>query len=88
MKRYDKNTDYFKIWLDDKKALLNTMIKNMISDLEAGCDYFGENIKKQREAIRIYKHQIDTQLMIMTEFSDEKINKWCYMDLIRKGVIE
>lgn len=89
MNSYDKNTDYFKIWLDYKKSTLDTMVKNLVYDLEAGYDYFAENIKKQRMEIEVYKHQLDAQLEIMAEFSyDRKINKWCHMDLIKRGVIE
>lgn len=89
MNSYNKNTDYFKIWLDYEKSILDTMVENMVFNLEAGYDYFGTSIEKQKAEIENYKHQVDDQLEIMAKFShDPKINKWCYMDLIRRGAIE
>lgn len=40
--------DWFQIWMDDKESIISTMVKNMSADLNAGYNYFGECIKRQR----------------------------------------
>ena len=79
--------DWFEIWLDDKQSMLATMVKNMAADLEAGYDYFGSCITRQREMIAAYKAEFDAQLMAFSDMTEEKRNRWCYYDMLRRGVI-
>lgn len=79
---------WFKIWYDDKVSILETMIRNMTADLQCGYDYFGKSITTQRDAIEEYKAQFDDELMSFAEKTDEQRNRWCYYDMLRRGVIE
>lgn len=80
--------DWFEMWHLDKEVILNTMVRNMTADLECGYDYFGKSITEQREAIEVYKEKFDAELMSFAEKTDEQRNKWCYYDMLRRGVIE
>ena len=80
--------DWFEMWHLDKEVILNTMVRNMTADLECGYDYFGKSITEQREAIETYKAKFDDELMSFAEKTDEQRNKWCYYDMLRRGVIE
>ena len=80
--------DWFEMWHLDKEVILNTMVRNMTADLQCGYDYFGKSITAQREAIETYKAQFDAEVMSFAEKTDEQRNKWCYYDMLRRGVIE
>ena len=80
--------DWFEMWHLDKEVILNTMVRNMTVDLECGYDYFGKSITEQREAIEVYKEKFDAEVMSFAEKTDEQRNKWCYYDMLRRGVIE
>lgn len=80
--------DWFEMWHLDKEVILNTMVRNMTADLECGYDYFGKSITEQREAIGAYKEKFDAELMSFAEKTDEQRNRWCYYDMLRRGVIE
>ena len=79
--------NWFEIWVDDKENIVDTMVRNMRADLDAGYNYFGDCIRKQREAIDAYKKAFDDQLMAFTDMDDAKRNRWCYYDLLRRGAI-
>lgn len=80
--------DWFEMWHLDKEVILNTMVRNMTADLECGYDYFGKSITEQREAIEVYKEKFDAEVMSFAEKTDDQRNKWCYYDMLRRGVIE
>ena len=80
--------DWFEMWHLDKEVILNTMVRNMTADLQCGYDYFGKSITAQREAIEAYKAKFDAEVMSFAEKTDEQRNKWCYYDMLRRGVIE
>lgn len=80
--------DWFEMWHLDKEVILNTMVRNMTADLECGYDYFGKSITEQREAIEAYKEKFDAEVMGFAEKTDEQRNRWCYYDMLRRGVIE
>ena len=79
--------NWFELWVDDKENIADTMVRNMRADLDAGYNYFGDCIRKQREAIDAYKKAFDDQLMAFTDMDDAKRNRWCYYDLLRRGAI-
>ena len=49
MSRVSDRNDWFELWFEDKQCMINIMICNMQADLDAGYDYFGNSIRKQRE---------------------------------------
>ena len=80
--------EWFEMWLDDKKSILNTMIKNLQSDLDNGYDYFGMSATKQREDIDAYKKVTDDTLEMFKTMEEKDIDKWCYFDMVKRGAIE
>lgn len=84
---YRDTTDYFEMWQEDYESMLDTMIRNMADDIKAGYDYFGKSITGQREDIEAYKAKHDEALMNLANMDEAKANRWCKMDLIRRGAI-
>lgn len=80
--------DWFEMWHADKRSMLDTMVKNMQADLNAGYDYFGQSIQNQRMAIDTYKRLFDQQLDMFTDMDEKQVNRWCYYDMVKRGVIE
>ena len=79
--------DYFDMWFTDKQEVLSTMVKNMQADLDTGYNYFGNSIAKQRETIDRYKKDFDVQMERFYSMDIDKVGKWCYYDMKRRGVI-
>ncbi len=87
MRVTDRN-DWFDLWFADKQSMVDTMIKNMTSDLAAGYDYFGTSITNQREMIDRYKAQFDAEMDSFKTMDEKQVNRWCYYDMKKRGVIE
>ena len=81
------HTTWFDLWVDDKRSILETMISNMAADLDAGYDYFGDSISKQRREIDEYKALFDAELKELRYLDEKQADRWCYVDLRRRGVI-
>ena len=79
--------DWFEIWVADKKNILETMARNMASDLEAGYDYYGKSIQTQIKEMDEYKAKFDADLDKVAEMDDNKVQKWCYIQLLKAGAI-
>lgn len=83
------NTTWFEMWKSDKISMIETMLKNVHADLECGYNYFGNCIQNQLKTIRDYQNKFNATLDKFTEFNDDsKIERYCYHDLIKRGVIE
>lgn len=80
--------DWFKMWYDDKKSILETMNRNMYDDIDNGYDINGQNIKHQQKQINEYSIDINRNLSRFQSMTDKQIDQWCKIDLIRRGVIE
>lgn len=78
---------WFNIWLDDKKSVLDTMVKNLMADLDAGYDYFSYSVSQQRRLIDSYKEDFDRELRNLSDMDCSKAERWCYVDLRRRGTI-
>ena len=85
--RITEGTNWFEIWFQDKNSMLDTMLSNMISDLNNGYDWFGKSITDQRNTIENYKKKFDEQMDKFKEMEDKAVNRWCYYDLKKRGVI-
>ena len=79
---------WFNMWFDDAKAVIETMIRNMMADIEVGYDPAGICIRNQQECIAERQMAFDHQMDLFKEMDDVKINRWCYLDLKKRGVIE
>lgn len=82
------NETWFDMWYSDKQNMLDTMVRNMQDDLDCGYDYFGKSITSQREMIDEYKKNFDVQMDKFKEMEDTAVNRWCYYDMKKRGVIE
>ena len=80
--------DYFKLWYEDKRSILETMNRNMYADIDVGYDINGDNIKSQLKAIDDYSIDINRHLSQFSTMTDKEVQRWCKYDMIRRGVIE
>lgn len=84
----DRKGEWFEIWFDDKKSILDTMTRNMVSDLAAGYDYFGASITRQQVEINFYKVNFDYEVEMLKNMKEKDADRWCYMDLKKRGAID
>lgn len=86
--QYMGYASWFEAWYTDKKVLIQTMIENMKADIAAGYNPNGECVGKQSAAIDAANTELNNQLDVFTEFNDDtKIDRWCYHDMLKRGVI-
>lgn len=86
----DPEKDYYTIWLDDAQSNVITMTRNLMDDLTTG-GYLasGAVIAHQIETLHRYiesKRFFDQMLLRWDDA--ERIQQWCYNDLIVRGAIE
>lgn len=81
----DRN--YITMWIEDKKSILETMIRNMNADLAAGYDPNGNSITQQKRDIKLYEFDMNTQINDFSKMDESKANRWCYYDLVNRGAI-
>lgn len=80
--------NWFEIWFEDMKSIIETMRRNMVADLEAGYNPNGFYIRKQRVEIEQKQMNFDRQMEIFKNMDDSKVKRWCYYDLKKRGVID
>lgn len=89
---YNKTENYYAMWKADKENIICTMYRNLTADLEAGYDPVGDTITKEQAEIEAYKASYKAQDYILCDMAlndgHEAVNRWCYKDMIRRGVIE
>ena len=85
--RVTDSDNWFEIWFADKEAMVSTMVSNMAADLDAGYDYFGNTIKSERAAIEAYKAQFDAEVDAFKAMDETQVNRWCFYDMKKRGVI-
>lgn len=83
---------YFEMWFADKQSMIDTMRRNMVSDLECGYDPNGKSITRQREElekfIREFKEDMEMLKSLTLTHTERKIENWCRLDMLKRGVIE
>lgn len=87
MARITDRNDWFDVWFEDRESILNTMVRNMASDLNAGYDYFGQSITQQKQEIAEYKAQTDKTLDMFKDMDEKAVNRWCFYELKKHGAI-
>ena len=87
MARITDRNDWFDVWFEDRESILNTMVRNMTSDLNAGYDYFGQSITRQKQEIAEYKAQTDETLDMFKDMDEKAVNRWCFYELKKHGAI-
>lgn len=80
--------NWFDIWFDDKKSMIDTMARNMAADLAAGYNYYGNSIQKQIAVIDAYKLQFDREMDAFKTMDEKQVNRWCFYDMKKRGAIE
>ena len=80
--------EWFEMWKDDKLSMIDTMVKNMASDLACGYNFFGHNIRVQTEAINTYKKEYESCLDMFANMDEKAVDRWCYYDMLKRGVID
>lgn len=88
LKKQNGDAKWFEMWYSDKKAMISTMISNMAADLNAGYDLYGKSITEQRQMIVEYQKAFEDQLDAFKTMDDEQVNRWCFYDMKKRGVIE
>ena len=88
MTRFDKNTDWLELYVSDRESMQDTMIRNMSADLNAGYNYFGESIKRQRAAIDEFRAKFDAVMDMFKGMTDDAVQHWCFYELKKLGAIE
>ena len=86
--RISDSDRWFDMWQDDRECMLSTMIRNMAADLNAGYDYFGRCIVNQRKEIENYKKETELAFDNFKAMTETQVNRWCFYDLKKRGVIE
>lgn len=79
--------DWFEMFVQDKQNILNTMQRNMAADLEAGYDFYGMSIQRQIQEMDEYKAKFDADLDKIAEMDENKVQRWCYIQLLKAGAI-
>lgn len=82
------NTEMFEMWYADKQCMVETMRRNMADDLKAGYDPDGACITSQRREINEYQSKFDTECDFLQAMDNTAAERWCYIDLKRRGAIE
>ena len=84
---YDKTENYIEMWDADKKSMMHTMYKNMVSDLDCGYSPIGACIQRQKENIARYEAEYFNDMEKLIDMEESAANRWCFMDMKRRGVI-
>ena len=83
--------DWFKMWVEDKECIMATMARNMASDLENGYHYWGKSIQNQIAEMNAYKEMyrsaFASDLDRIAEMDENKVQHWCYIQLLKAGAI-
>ena len=88
IKYIDSFETWFEFWYSDKKAIITCMFHNMQSDIDAGYNPMGDCIKRQLSDISNYEYSINEQLDKFVSMDEKQIEKYCYFDLLKRGVID
>lgn len=85
--RFSKKIDWFGMWFEDRMSILDTMMRNLAADLDAGYNPMGAAVTKQKNEIENCRRNFyDTmdQFRLMTE---EETQHYCFYDLKKRGAI-
>ena len=88
MAKLTDSKEWFGIWHADKQSMVCTMIKNLSADLEAGYDPLGNCIRNQRAEIDRYTIQFENEMDAFKSMDEKSVNRWCFYDMKKRGVIE
>lgn len=87
MARITDRDDWFQVWFEDAQSIISTMTRNMVADLEAGYDFFGKTIQKEKSELESYKENFDKVMDMFKGMEEKSVNRWCFYELKKKGAI-
>lgn len=80
--------DWFNVWEEDRRAMLQVMYTNLASDIDAGYSLTGNAVIKQRNLIAETEKAIADAYEAFKSLTEKEVNRWCFYELKRKGAIE
>lgn len=89
MSRVTDRKDWKEIWMEDKHSMIETMRRNLASDIVDGnYDLLSLIIQKQIVEIKEYENNFIKARIYLKQLDEYSQNKWCYYDLKKRGVID
>ena len=85
--RFNSGTDWFGIWFADRMSMLETMQRNLISDIEAGYNPNGNSVTKQKKEIENYRKGFYSAMDEIRFMTEEQTQHYCFYDLKKRGAI-
>ena len=79
---------YFALWMEDKRSMQMTRLRNVMSDVESGSfSPFSSTIVNQLATIMDMSNEYDRQFISLGKLTMTQADEWCRADLIKRGVI-
>ena len=75
------------LWEADKRNMLATMYRNLTADLDCGYDPLGKSIQTQKEMIAQYERGIHEAWDKFVSMTEAEVERWCFYDMKKRGVI-
>lgn len=88
MSRVTDSNEWRKMWDSDKRAMIDTMRRNLAADITAGYSMRGRSVQNQIHDIDEYEYDYFEQIRKLDSMSESEANKWCFYDMKRRGAIE
>ena len=79
---------YWALWCEDKRSMQATRVRNVASDLDAGCSPFGLLMQNQFKDLIDKYEDYRAQFIRFSEMTVAQVDEWCRQDLIDRGAIE
>lgn len=80
--------NWYRIYLQDRRAMLDTMQRNLLSDLDAGYSPQGQSVTTQRKRIDDFKKEFASAIDMLRTISANEREYWCYCELLTLGAID
>lgn len=88
MSRVTDSNEWRKMWDSDKRGMIDTMRRNIASDITAGYSLNGKTVRNQIVQILDYEEEYKHSCEVLDSIGEKAANKWCFYDMKRRGVIE
>ena len=85
--RFKSGVDWFGMWFEDKIAMLETMQRNLVADLDAGYNPAGSSITKSKNEIQNYRRDFFDTMDKFRFMTEEQTQHYCFYDLKKRGAI-
>lgn len=79
---------WFSIWMEDKRTLQITRLRNLLSDAENGMSPFSDAFMDQWNNMVNAYERYEEEFSKFSGMTISQIDAWCREDLIKRGAIE